>query len=53
MKLLKSSHNKAYMNMEKLKEEDLKGRIANLELIVAKLQQQIDIIINLWEEKFA
>jgi len=33
--------------MEQLKEEDIMGRIANLELIVSKLQQQIDILIEI------
>ena len=37
----------AIIIMEKLKEEDFKGRIANLEKIVELLQSQIDILINL------
>ena len=38
--------------MVKLKEENLKGRIANLELIVSKLQEQINILIKqVWKEE--
>ena len=33
--------------MEKLKEEDLKGRIANLELICSKLLEQIEILTGI------